>query len=314
MQVHWNLEDRDRWEALADQNLAGLQQSWAYGQALQQLGVPCLRAVVTRESSAEAAWVGAAQFIVQRLPWFVRFAFTLGGPLWAEGLSVPEQREALAGLRRTLPLRRPRLAFFTPALNAYPTPPSDHPYSGRLRVATGGSTVLLDLSQGLELLRAAQEGRWRNRLAAAERSALKVRVCGSKPSDYRWLVQAEATQRQERRYFALPTGFVEAFQAAHRKPSMAVLTLAAEVEKQPCAGMMFLLHGRSATYHLGWSSETGRELNAHNLLLWEGCRQLIERGVARLDLGGVNTVKTPGLARFKMGSGGQVVTWAGTWL
>ena len=43
MQVHWNLEDRDRWEALADQNLAGLQQSWAYGQALQQLD-PAIRA------------------------------------------------------------------------------------------------------------------------------------------------------------------------------------------------------------------------------------------------------------------------------
>ena len=50
-----------------------------------------------------------------------------------------------------------------------------------------------------------------------------------------------------------------------------------------------------------------------HLLLWEGCRLLAERGIEQLDLGGVNTVANPGLARFKLGSGGRVVTWAGTY-
>ena len=46
--------------------------------------------------------------------------------------------------------------------------------------------------------------------------------------------------------------------------------------------------------------------------MWRACALLAERGVQQLDLGGVNTLGNPGLARFKLGTGGRVVTWAGT--
>jgi lipid II:glycine glycyltransferase (peptidoglycan interpeptide bridge formation enzyme) len=36
--------------------------------------------------------------------------------------------------------------------------------------------------------------------------------------------------------------------------------------------------------------------------------------VRRLDLGGVNTQRSAGLARFKMGSGGEVITLCGTYM
>jgi lipid II:glycine glycyltransferase (peptidoglycan interpeptide bridge formation enzyme) len=39
---------------------------------------------------------------------------------------------------------------------------------------------------------------------------------------------------------------------------------------------------------------------------------LREQGVRRLDLGGVDTVRSGGIARFKIGTGGQVLTLAGT--
>jgi lipid II:glycine glycyltransferase (peptidoglycan interpeptide bridge formation enzyme) len=42
--------------------------------------------------------------------------------------------------------------------------------------------------------------------------------------------------------------------------------------------------------------------------------ELQSRGVRRLDLGGVNTVRSAGLARFKIGTGGQVLQLAGTYL
>lgn len=324
----WQTDDhplsRADWDTFAEHTLAAVHQSWSYGQAMARLRVPCLRVVLTTSQEAQPpaqSWVGAAQFIVHRLPWFARFAFALAGPLWAPGTALDIQRQGIDLISRTLPLRRPRFAFYTPPINVRHVPSAGghtftepHAFSTRARLATGGSTVLLDLTLSEAQRRAAQEGRWRNRLSAAERSGLKIKACGSKPGDYAWLVQAESTQRRERRYIALPSGFIEAFQEASLKPSGAVLTLAAEWERQRCAGMMFLVHGRTATYHLGWTNETGREHSAHNLLLWEGCRQLIARGVWRLDLGGVNTVANPGLARFKLGTGGQVVTWAGTYL
>ena len=73
------------------------------------------------------------------------------------------------------------------------------------------------------------------------------------------------------------------------------------------------MHGDAATYHVGWSSEEGRKLGAHSLLLWHAINVLRERGLRRLDLGGVDTERGAGIARFKIGTGGAVVTLAGTY-
>ena len=328
MHIHWAPADRSHWDDFHSQALGGLQQSWAYGQALEQLQVPVLRAAITANPDPRSPWLGAVQFIVHRLPWFVRFAYAQGGPLWAPDTDptaqitaqTTAQTTALAALRATLPLRRPRVALFSP-------PQTVQPFSKRPRLLTGGSSVILDLTQDEATRRAAQEAKWRNRLNAAERGPLKIRRCGPKLSDIQWLIDAEAQQRRSRRYFTLPTGFVEAYLATNSAPRHtarhasqgkptppAILTLAAELKNHRCAGMMFLLHGRSATYHLGWTDDTGREHSAHNLLLWQACTLLAENGVQQLDLGGVDTEQNPGLARFKLGSGGRVVTGPGTYL
>ena len=93
-----------------------------------------------------------------------------------------------------------------------------------------------------------------------------------------------------------------------------VLTLRADLGRDAAAAMMFLVHGASATYHIGWSGDEGRRLGAHNLVLWNALAALRERGVRRLDLGGVNTQRSAGIARFKIGTGGSVVTLAGSFL
>jgi lipid II:glycine glycyltransferase (peptidoglycan interpeptide bridge formation enzyme) len=47
--------------------------------------------------------------------------------------------------------------------------------------------------------------------------------------------------------------------------------------------------------------------------LWHGIQELQARGVRVLDLGGVNTIRSAGIARFKMSTGGKVVTYAGSY-
>ena len=47
-------------------------------------------------------------------------------------------------------------------------------------------------------------------------------------------------------------------------------------------------------------------------MLWQAMDLLRQRGVVQLDLGGVNTVSGAGIARFKIGTGGRVVTLCGT--
>lgn len=68
--------------------------------------------------------------------------------------------------------------------------------------------------------------------------------------------------------------------------------------------VMFLKHGQSATYQVGWSSDEGRRHCAHHLLLWRGRDVLQRYGVRQLDLGGVND-DNEGLKKFKQGTGAR---------
>jgi hypothetical protein len=305
---------------------AALQQDWAYGDAMGALGTECLRAWVHEGGEP----VAAAQFLVRRIGGLLPVALCSHGPVWAPGTTPERQAAALRTIRASAPLRWPRALLYTP----------DAPlaactgFAKLRRVMTGHSTVRIDLALEPDALRAAMHGKWRNRLAAAERSALKVARVGAKPAQYRWLLDHELAQRRRRGYIALPDGFVEAWQAAvggsgagaggsSRSNSSdrsatggdeSVLTLRADLGRDAAAGMMFLVHGEAATYQIGWVGDAGRELGAHNLLLWHAMLELRERGVRTLDLGGVDTARGAGLARFKLGTGGEVVTLAGSYL
>jgi hypothetical protein len=326
MRATWNGLERDAWMRLHRTAAAALQQDWAYGDAMGALGTECLRAWVDEDGEP----VAAAQFLVRRIGGLLPVALCSHGPVWAPGTTPERQAAALQAMLASAPLRWPRALLYTP----------DAPLAActgfaRLRrVMTGHSTVRLDLALEPDALRAAMYGKWRNRLSAAERSALKVARVGARPAQYRWLLEHELAQRRRRGYIALPDGFVEAWQVAvsasgtgsggpsgsDRSARSAsggdepVMTLRADLGRDAVAGMMFLVHGEAATYQIGWVGEPGRELGAHNLLLWHAMLELRGRGVRTLDLGGVDTARGAGLARFKLGTGGEVVTLAGSYL
>jgi hypothetical protein len=302
--------DPVRWDRLHAGASAALQQDRAYGDALASLGVRCTRAMVL----ADGEPAGLAQFLVRPFGGLVPVALCSHGPVWTERLDAAGRGAALRAVRRALRLGPLRVVLFTPDASQ----PAGAGVATLRRVMTGASTVRLDLGRPLEALRASMHGKWRNRLAAAERSALRVVRLGTQPAQYRWLLERELAQRGARGYIALPDGFVECWQAACRAaPARAgepLLTLRADLGREAVAGMMFVVHGTAATYHVGWSTEAGRDAGAHNLLLWHGIRELRERGVRLLDLGGVDTGRGAGIARFKIGTGGAVTTFAGTYL
>jgi len=185
--------------------------------------------------------------------------------------------------------------------------------TGLWRVMTGYSTILLDLRRPLEDLRAGLDGKWRNRLAKAEAdAAFSVRVEPSLPECQR-LLERESQQRAEKKFLGLPTDFVTRYIDAAPSREAGFAVSYAQDRKETVAAMLFLVHGSSATYHVGWASEAGRKANAHNVLLWRGIEHLRRIGVQTLDLGGVNSRDLPGITRFKLGTGGQVATLAGTY-
>lgn len=310
MEIVWNKISQAQWDEAHHRQGGAMQQDWVYGASLEALGTPCHRAQVILDGQT----VALAQFICRRFAGLVGFALCTRGPLWLQPLPPATQAAIYRALKRSLPVSRPRFALFSPDL----TDPDDPGVGKLIRVMTGYSTVRIDLTQPREQLRARMEGRWRNRLVAAENAAeraeLKIVRAGANPVQYRWLLEQEMSQRASKSFYGLPLEFVERYIQSRPQTAKTVLILRAEQKKEKVAAMLFLIHGTSATYHVGWSNEAGRAVNAHNLLLWRACEELRERGVQSLDLGGINTRSLAGISRFKIGTGGQVVTYGGTYV
>lgn len=301
MHILWNHTTRERWDTAHASLGAAMQQHWTYGASMRAPGMRVHRAEVI----VEGRTVALAQFVCRRYGFVLGVALCTRGPLWLAELPDAMKSRIQRELKRTLPMQRPRFTLFSPDLND-PAHPS---MASLTRVLTGYSTVIVDLSLSMDQLRAGLHGYWRNRLGQAERSGLHIARVGTAPNELRWVLEEERRQRERKHFYSLPLGFVDNYIDAGGPE--AALVLKAEYQSRPVAAMLFLIHGRSATYHLGWTHAQGRALNAHNLLLWHAFEQLKQRGMERLDLGGVNTHELPGISRFKINTGGKVVTYAG---
>lgn len=210
-------------------------------------------------------------------------------------------------IRNSIPLGWPRVCLIMPQAEDAPA------LTDRTAIISGYSTVIMDLSLDEEIMMKQLDGKWRNRLRAAQKEdGLDIVPVGLKLPQYRWLLEKEGIQRSEIGYAALTPDLVPAYQSFAGKNSLAILR--ADYRGETVAAVLCLIHGQSATYHIGWSGETGRATGAHNLLMWEMILQLKKRGIHWFDLGGVNTQDGAGIARFKIATGGKVVTLPGTYL
>lgn len=307
MNVVWDSHPRPAWEQFHRQHGSSLQQSWAYGQALQSLNVRIHRAAVQEGGEV----VALAQFMVRRIAGYISLSSCTRGPVWHPQLPAADRAQALRLLKKGLPVPAWRATLFSPDQPAGPE--ADAQTRGLWRVMTGYSTVMLDLTQPLAALRAGLDGKWRNRLVRAEADAgFSTRVEPNLP-EARRLLERESQQRAERRFQGLPTALVPAYIEAATSREQGFAVSYAQARKETQAALLFLVHGSTATYHIGWSSDAGRKANAHNLLMWRAIEYLQKLGLQRLDLGGVNTRALPGITRFKLGTGGQVLTLAGTY-
>lgn len=304
MKVEWGTQDMNAWDTAHAQTAGPLQQDWAYGSTMLVIGGTVIRAVI----QADGQTVGLAQCVVRRFGSLGGVALCTRGPVWLAQLCGKDKAHAYRSLCQSLPVKGLRFLFVTPN-----EPSSDDVGLSPLkRVMTGYSTALLDLTPSMDDLRAGLEKRFRHRVGGAEKSDLSVHRVGTNVGQYRWLMDAEQQQREKRSLQGMPLHFVDAYIASRKQPGHNVLTLRADLGRDRVAGMMFLLHGQAATYQIGWTSDAGRKVHAHNLLLYKGMEALKERGIRLLDMGGINTARSAGIARFKISTGAQVVTLAGT--
>ncbi|MCB2128789.1 MAG: GNAT family N-acetyltransferase [Rhodobacteraceae bacterium] len=290
MEIRWHNDPPDHWAFAYGQSAAPMQQHPLYGAAMAALGCRVRYAGIG---------AGGVALTVSRRIGPLPFSLIGRGPLWAD--PRPEDGAAAAGLRRIardIGLLACTLETGTAGKGLWPVLSARH-------------QAVLDLAPDVSALRAGLGGQWRSRLRGAEANG-RLTYHAADPGRsavFGQIVRAEADQRRDRRYRALPPAFIEAWLRAD--PRGARFYWAGDGEG-PVAGALILLHHPGATYHLAWANQAGRSAQAPRRLLWQAILDLKDDGYGKLDLGDVNTEDTPGIARFKIDTGARVAPLGAT--
>jgi hypothetical protein len=303
-----------------------LEQGWCYGEAVAKASggkVQPQRWMFRRQDRV----IALAQIFGRHIGPLGTFIRLVRGPLFAAGLDRASRDAVLALIRKQYPWRQRCLLWWLPELNGGSESESAMAQLGLRPMVTGYSSIRLDLSPPIERLRSQLDGKWRNTLKTAEKSALLLEVASR--AEGTWHDEAFAAlmgehdeHRLENRFLGPDAVFYSAFADAvgrNKDIDEDALLLWAHAglhqgKVRPIAGILVLRHGRGATYAMGWSNEAGRLVKAHYRLIWRAVAELKSRGVTQFDLGGVDTERGAGVARFKLGLGGEVFTLAGSFV
>jgi hypothetical protein len=305
--------DRREWDRLLRQaGKLSLEQSWQYGEAVAALHGSEVRRRVIRCDDGPVAMVQGFRTRDLRIGSINRI---LRGPVWLGELSAANRTEICRLIRREFHERVTDLLFWLPDLPDTVESMRLMKSLGMRRMVTGYSTVWLDLRPDEDCLLDALHGKWRNSLRAAEKAGLRIKTA-DRDHAFEDAMAAYDLFRRKQRYIGPPGDLIRHIRNASggSDKSGGVRVWNAIHDSAPVAGIAVVCHGASATYLAAWTSRDGRQRNAHNLLLWHAITELRKNGTDWLDLGGVDTQSSPGLARFKLGLGGELETQSGTYL
>ncbi|MDH3239276.1 MAG: GNAT family N-acetyltransferase [Alphaproteobacteria bacterium] len=300
------------WEELfAGAGRSPLEQSWHYGDAVAALhGARAGRHIVDLDGRP-VALVQAFRSWDWRLGSINRI---VRGPVWLEDLSADQRTDVLGAVKQAAAPRVTDLLFWLPDLPDGAASEALMKGLGLRRMVTGYATVWLDIRPAEDLLRAGLNGNWRNALVAAEKAGVRIRPANAERT-FEVAVTAYDAFRKRHRYIGPPGDVIREIHrlSGGSKKESAARVWIALTGNVAIAGIAMIRHGASATYAAAWTGDEGRRLNAHNLLLWRAVGDLRKSGTQWLDLGGIDTQTSPGIARFKLGLGGEVVIQSGTY-
>ncbi|MFQ5970907.1 MAG: GNAT family N-acetyltransferase [Alphaproteobacteria bacterium] len=306
--IDWDEHSRERWNTLlAACHRPTLTQSWDYAEGMARTeGYRTDFGVILFHDRP----VGLVQAQVKAIVGRLSASRIHRGPVWVHAEIPGEmQKLALGLLRERYRLRRGRLLYFHPELVDTPPHRAQLRQSGFRRRQPGYSSIWIDLRPSEEELRRGLKQKWRNCLNQAERNGLAAE-CVYDDESFDWLVGRHETLMAARRYRGPSRALLTHLRALGRE-DRTVTVIRAVHQDRPLAGIMLIRHGRAATYLVGWTGVQGRALRAHHLLLWSGILELKHQGLDWLDLGGFNWKEAAGVARFKLGLGGEPFTLVG---
>ncbi|MDC1382721.1 peptidoglycan bridge formation glycyltransferase FemA/FemB family protein [Candidatus Puniceispirillum sp.] len=292
--VEWN-------EFLLNCLYSNILQSWSYGEAKKKNSIWNLKRLAIKHNGI---LVAVAQVLQLKFGFFKIYRINRG-PIFAKNCPESLKKSCFERVSKELGmLSAGRVLFWAPELRIQQENVTCI-YTSRFKLldVKGWSSSLLNLKLDESLLRAQLAGKWRNLLNSAQKNNLEV-IKSSDEKTFTWLLE-NCLEMMKSRGEKFP---IKLYQEIYNqmKTSGAHLTVSVALEnKIPIAGIVCVPHGNTLTYFLGWSGSDGRRLRGHYLLLWAAIICAKKQGFDFFDLGGIDEVKTFGVANFKVGLGGE---------
>lgn len=171
-------------------------------------------------------------------------------------------------------------------------------------------TILIDISQPLDVIRKQLHQKWRNCLNNAEKQNITI-VNGTSLELFEKF-NLLYKQLRSRKDFDVDQddSFFMMVQKTLDESEKLYISIA-EIEGVPVAGHISSMLGDTCVYLLGASSEQALKTKAAYLLQWHTIVTAKEKNCGWYDLGGIDPEKNPGVYHFKQGMGGIDVTILG---
>ena len=168
-------------------------------------------------------------------------------------------------------------------------------------------TLILDLTKSEEEILQAMHQKTRYNIRLAEKKGVKIVEAGADRFEEFWQLLTSTGDRDD--FNLHGRGY---YQAMLKMDKSFVKLLFAEYQGKPLAGNLVIFFGDTATYIHGGSSNDNREVMAPYAMQWHTIKLAKQAGFKYYDFHGIDETKWPGVTRFKMGFGGQIVKYPGT--
>ena len=307
-EIQWNVLSLEEWEKRFNViPRSNILQSYNYAKAAAATHRQKARWGLILIDGQEA---GLVQLMEASVLWRLFHAVILDrGPLWFDGFGHAVHLKLFFDeFNRQFPLRFGRKRRILPEM--------DHGVAAHQMMLQAGlkqgadvipyQTLWWDLTIKDEAARQALRSNWRGSLQKAEKFMAEgdIKLDWDRTGKfYSWLKRQYKIDKAVRGYKGISPQLLDNLAAFSTNTPFIVIGKV-KIADENVAAVLFLLHGQSATYQIGWSSDKGRKYCAHHLLLWQARNMLKEYGIKQIDLGGVNDDDTAkGIKKFKTGTG-----------
>jgi CelD/BcsL family acetyltransferase involved in cellulose biosynthesis len=310
--------DRAQWEVAAQQfSDYSYRQNWAYGETLAAKRGAASEHIAIQRGDEIA---GLADVRIKMVPVIGGgLAYISGGPLIRKSDDGIADQERLvvcldALVREFVQRRGLTLRILAPIGGAEHNESVARCFeeAGFQRTTRGEHyrTVLLDIDRPLDVIRSSMHSHWRRHLNGAERNNLEV-TFGTEHERFAQVAQMSEALRARKGFEVDLDAMFFADVQNHMREGEKLIVGIVHQNGTPVAGNITAMHGDTAVYLVGASTDAALESKASYLMHWKTLELARQRGMKWYDLGGIDPDANPGVTSFKLRTNGADVTAAG---